>query len=78
MGAEEIGTEEKSDLSFVLEAVGKLPANERAAVHLFYAEGLSTAEIAKVTGRKESTVRSDLLRGRKRLKAILKEEYDFE
>ena len=39
---------------------------------------IPNAQIAKILNRRESTVRSDLRRGRKRLKKILKEEYDFE
>ena len=75
---ENVSAEEKEDLSFVREAVGKLPQNEREAIHLYYEEGYSTKEIAKLLGRKETTVRSDMMRGRNHLKAILKEEYDFE
>lgn len=51
---------------------------QREAVHLFYHEGCSTAQIAKMLDRNESSVRSDLRRGRERLKAILKEEYDYD
>ena len=36
------------------------------------------AEIAEITGRPEATVRSDLKRGRDKLKSILKEADDFE
>lgn len=41
-------------------------------------EGYSTEEIANILKRKPATVRSDLRRGREKLKAILKEAYDFE
>ena len=75
---EELVAEKKEDLSFVWEAVKMLPEKYAEVVHLFYEEGLSTKEIAEVLGRKEATVRSDLLRGRERLKTILKEAYDFE
>lgn len=74
---EELIAEEREDLSFVWEAVKALPANQREAVHLFYYEGCTTAEIGKILGRRESTVRSDLRRGRARLKEVLKEAYDF-
>lgn len=70
--------EEREDLSFVWEAVKELPPNYREAIHLFYYEGYSTAQIAKLLGRKESSVRSDLRRGREKLKTVLKEAYDFE
>lgn len=75
---EELVAEDEEDLSFVWEAVKQLPDKYREVIHLFYQEGLTTAEIAKVLDRKEATVRSDLLRGREKLKTILKEAYDFE
>lgn len=75
---ETLVAKERQDLSFVWEAVKQLPANYRAAIHLFYYEGCSTAEIARILDRKESSVRSDLRRGREQLKHILKEAYDFE
>lgn len=70
--------EGREDLSFVWEAVKLLPEHYRAVIHLFYYEGYPTGQIAKLLGRKEATVRSDLRRGREKLKAILKEAYDFE
>ena len=75
--AEEI-LQETEDLSFLWEAVKQLPEANREVIHLFYYEGYPTAQIAKILNRRESTVRSDLRRGRERLKKILKEEYDFE
>ena len=75
---EELVAEDEEDLSFVWDAVKQLPEKYREVIHLFYEEGYSTAEIAKVLDRKEATVRSDLLRGREKLKTILKEAYDFE
>ena len=74
---EELVAEERKDLSFVWEAVKALPVHQREAVHLFYHEGYATAEIADLLGRREATVRSDLRRGRARLKEILREAYDF-
>ncbi|MBO4452343.1 MAG: sigma-70 family RNA polymerase sigma factor [Clostridia bacterium] len=76
--AEELAAEEKTDLSFVWEAVKSLKPVQREAIHLFYQEGYSTKEIADILGRNESSVRSDLKRGREALKTILKEAYDFE
>lgn len=58
-------------------AVLALPARYRDVIHLFYYEELSVREIARVTGRVESTVTSQLTRGRELLKKSLKEEYDF-
>lgn len=75
---EELIDETREDLSFVWEAVRCLPAKYREAIHLFYYEGCSTAEIASILQEKESTVRSNLHRGRLKLKEVLKEAYDFE
>ena len=75
---EELVAEEREDLSFVWEAVKSLPVKYREVIHLFYHEGYQTAQFAKVLGRNESTVRSDLRRGREKLKEVLKGEYDFE
>lgn len=74
---EELVAEEREDLSFVWEAVKALPVHQREAVHLFYHEGYTTAEIGKLLGRREATVRSDLRRGREKLREVLKEAYDF-
>lgn len=76
--SETLAAEEREDLSFVWEAVKALPEKYREAVHLFYYEGYSTAQIAGILKRSEATVRSDLHRGRTRLKALLKEAYDFD
>lgn len=73
-----LAAENREDLSFVWDAVKLLPDNYRAVIHLFYYEGYSTKEIARLLRRKETSVRSDLHRGRERLKAVLKEVYDFE
>ena len=74
---EELAADEETDLSFVWEAVKSLPASQREVIHLFYQENYRTAEIAEILGEKEATVRSHLKRVRDKLKAILKEEYDF-
>ena len=74
---EELVAESRDDLSFVWEAVKDLPDKYREVVHLFYHEGYQTAQIAQILGMKETTVRSNLSRGREKLKAVLKEAYDF-
>ncbi|WP_408071466.1 RNA polymerase sigma factor [Butyrivibrio sp. JL13D10] len=76
--SEELVAENKEDLAFVWEAVKQLPEKYREVIHLFYQEGYSTKDIAGILKRNESTVRSDLNRGRQQLKNILKEGYDFE
>lgn len=70
--------EEKQDLAFVWEAVKSLPEKYREVIHLHYHEGYQIAQIAQILNRRESTIRSDLRRGREKLRAILKEAYDFE
>ena len=75
---EELAAQGREDLSFVWEAVKQLPQEQRACIHLFYYEGYPTRDVARMLGRKESTIRSDLRRGREKLKKLLKEAYDFE
>lgn len=75
---EELLEQRRDDLSFVWDAVKQLPERYREAIHLFYYEGYSTREIARILGRKEGSIRSDLSRGRQMLKEILGEVYDFE
>ena len=75
--AEELVSEDREDLSFVWEAVKALPLAYREVIHLFYQEDCTTRQIGTILGRREATVRSDLRRGRLRLREILKEVYDF-
>ena len=75
---ETLAAEGREDLSFVWDAVKNLPVQFREVIHLHYYEGYSTEEISKILGRNPATVRSDLRRGREKLKAVLKEDYDFE
>ena len=75
---EELAAEEREDLSFVWEAVKSLKPKYREVIHLYYEEGYSVSEIAEILGRNENTVRSDMKRGREKLKEILKGGYDFE
>ena len=55
----------------LLQAVSALPPKYREVVHLFYYEDATTAEIAKILGKPETTVRSLLFRARKTLKRQL-------
>ena len=75
---EELIAEQREDLSFIWDAVQALPVQYREVIHLFYREGYSTREISQILGRKEATIRSDLSRGRGKLKELLKEAYDFD
>ena len=75
---EELIAENQDDLSFVWEAVKALPDKYREVIHLFYHEGYQTNQIARILHMNESTVRSNLSRGREKLRSVLKEAYDFE
>ena len=55
-------------------AVAALPQGTRDMLTLAYLYGYSPAEIAKLVGKKEGTVRKTLQRGRKKLYALLEEE----
>lgn len=56
------------------EALSQLSGKDREVLHLFYYEELSTREIGELLRRKESTVRTQLTRARRRLGEILKGE----
>ena len=58
------------------EALRRLPPKYRAAVHLFYFEGYSADEIARMAGEKPSAVRTRLTRARQQLREMLKGEFD--
>lgn len=58
----------------LLDTVMALPEKLRVAAYLFYYEGYSTREIARLVSAPEATVRSRLSRARERLREILKEE----
>lgn len=62
------------DESEVYLAVMRLPEKYRTVIHLFYYEDFSVLEIADILNSKESTVKSQLLRGRNLLKETLKGE----
>ena len=51
----------------------RLEQKYRVAVLMYYYEGYSTAQIARILDQKESTVRSRLKRGREKLKPLLEE-----
>lgn len=66
-------TVENAD-SPISRAVRELPEKYRSVVYLFYYEELSIAQIGKLLGEKESTVKSRLYRARETLKIRLKGE----
>lgn len=70
---ESIPFTEKEDIS-LFTYICRLPQKYRDVIHLFYYEDMSCDEIARLLGRKPSTVRTQLTRARAMLKEILQEE----
>lgn len=56
-------------------AVDSLPEKYRITIYLYYVEGYSVKEIAKITSRSETAVQTILYRARKQLKQLLKEDF---
>ena len=56
------------------EVLSLLSGKDREVLHLFYYEELSVREIGDLLNRKESTVRTQLTRARRRLAEIMKGE----
>ena len=63
---------EKSEVYYATMA---LPQKYRTVIHLFYYEDMSVRDISLALGIKETTVKSQLHRGRELLKENLKGEY---
>lgn len=62
--------------SAVLDAVASLPQKYRQVVYLYYVEGYSSAELARLLHLPQNTVLSRLSRARGRLAILLKGEFD--
>lgn len=65
---------EEPDYGPLLSAVRSLPEAYSAVIHLYYYEGYSIKEIAKLLALPDPTVGTRLARGRERLRELLKEE----
>ena len=63
--------EEQIEMQEIYYDVLRLPQKYRTVIHLFYYENLSIKEISKILSTKETTVKTWLSRGRKKLKDIL-------
>lgn len=70
---EELSAED-TDYSDLYEAVSRLPEEARLSVTLYYMEGYSVKEIAKLMVTTESAVKNRLARARNRLRSELGEE----
>lgn len=60
----------------LFETVMQLPEKYRIVIHLYYYEDYSVGEIAKILKLSESNVKTRLMRGRAKLREVLKEEWD--
>ena len=59
-------------------AVLKLPLKYRMVVHLYYYEDYPVREIAEIMHLRETTVQTRLMRARKKLKEMLKGDWQDE
>lgn len=59
----------------LFKAIMSLDTKERTIIHLFYYEDMSVADISQILKLKESAVKTRLFRARKKLKAILGDEW---
>ncbi|MCR5703760.1 MAG: sigma-70 family RNA polymerase sigma factor [Eubacterium sp.] len=67
-----------SEQSTLYEQVMRLPQKYRLVIHLYYYEEYTVKEIAEILGIKETTVQTQLMRGRKKLESELKEaQYEW-
>jgi DNA-directed RNA polymerase specialized sigma24 family protein len=65
------------DIDAALELLEALPMVQRQ-VFALQTDGFSEKEIAEITGRKESTVRSNLRHARDKAKSVLRPDHDRE
>lgn len=63
-----------AEQSEVYESILKLPDKYRIVILLFYYVGYSIKEMSGILNRSESTIQTQLQRGREKLKGILKEK----
>ncbi|MDR0905990.1 MAG: RNA polymerase sigma factor [Oscillospiraceae bacterium] len=67
---------EPSQIDETLQAVLALPDKYKTVIYLYYYEGYSSAEVAKILRRPQSTVRNYMLEARRLLKERLGENYE--
>lgn len=68
---QEIPIEEEEDLSYIREAVLKLPDKYKSVIYLFYYEGYTAVEIAGILHKKENTIYTWMNRARQMLKEMV-------
>lgn len=64
---------EDEEQSNVLEAVMSLPVQLKTPIYLYYYEGYTSEEIAKVLNKPAGTIRNYLYQGRNKIKVFLQE-----
>ena len=62
--------------NYVAAAMAELPANQRAAIALCYYEEMSNSEVAAILSTTVGAVESLLVRGRRRLRELLRDRLD--
>ena len=72
--AEVVAMPEEAESSPILSAVQALPEKYSTVIHLYYYEGYTIKEIAKLHGLPTPTVGTRLSRGREKLRKLLEEE----
>ena len=70
---EHASAEFAADLAIVQAAIAELPPAQRAALALFYIEGLGVAEIAIALDVPPGTVKTRLMHARRKVRARLEE-----
>ncbi len=73
--AVDISVLDKTQNIDLFKAIMSLDTKERTIIHLFYYEDMCVADISDILRLKESTVKTRLFRARKKIKAILGDEW---
>ncbi|WP_376694701.1 RNA polymerase sigma factor [Wenzhouxiangella sp. EGI_FJ10305] len=73
-GKDHTGHEDRAELDIIRRAMDELPPEQRAALGLFYQEGLRIAEIAVALEVAPGTVKTRLMHARNKLRARLEGE----
>jgi len=66
--------EEKIPVKFIVECIEKLPSKYKDVVKLYLLEGYDHQEVSKILQISEVASRSQLFRGKNKLKGLLKSE----
>ena len=68
--------EDNNDYATLMDALLKLPYKYKTIIYLYYFEGYSVKEISQMLRRNESTIRTQLSKGRERIKINLGGYYE--